>query len=91
MTPCHVCVESKMRFPGDNLNIKKRQKNRLTCFQFKLLGNINVRKTTHFISIPEQVLILSVTHQISDFRQFSSCHPHARREHYHTKERISLH
>lgn len=55
MTPCHVCVESKMRFPTDNLNIKKRRKSTLTEIKFNHFRAINVRLTAHFISTVEQV------------------------------------
>jgi hypothetical protein len=57
MTPCHVCVESKMRFPTHNLNIKNRQKTTLTKYRLTRSKIMFVWKFTHFISAMEQVLI----------------------------------
>lgn len=59
MTPRHVCVESKMRFPTDNHNIKNQQKTCLTLIQLITLKIRNARKTAHFISTLEQVFILT--------------------------------
>lgn len=59
MTPRHVCVESKMRFPTNNLNIKNQQKISLTIFRLKNSKMIYVRKFAHFISATEQVLVLT--------------------------------
>jgi len=57
MTPRHVCVESKMRFPTDNHNIKNQQKTHLTSIKLIILEIKNGRKTAHFISTREQVFI----------------------------------